>query len=131
MERLTIIADTYLSVGAAPALALPVWLSRSKELSSAIRHHTLANLARLDAMLRRRADASKPAPRRLAADAGWYAVLQWEGTPAWDADELLKRAGVIVQPGALFDWPDAGALVVSLLSDRAVFEEATERMARL
>src|SRR5580700_9832006 len=61
---------------------------------------------------------------RLDLEGGWYAILR---APAVQSDEdlamrILERSGVLVQPGHFYEFPEAGYLVVSLLTPRADFE---------
>ncbi len=112
LERLEVIADTFLSMNAPVQCALPAWLEGREAIQRQIRERVTTNLAELDRQLEQ-----LPALSRLAAEGGWYAVLR---IPALEADEqtvlaLLDR-GVWVQPGYFFGMADSGWLVVSLLS---------------
>jgi aspartate/methionine/tyrosine aminotransferase len=112
LERLEVIADTFLSMNAPVQCALPGWLASRGVLRGQIRERTQANLAELDRLL-----TQATAVERLRADAGWYAVLR---IPAVQPDEqtvqeLLER-GVWVHPGYFFGLPASGWLVVSLLA---------------
>jgi aspartate/methionine/tyrosine aminotransferase len=130
MGRLEVIADTYLSVSTPVQLALPEILARRGPLQAAIRARTSANLLALDAAI---AAAGELAPvRRLAADGGWYAVIEVPRTREEDAwiELLAREEGVIVHPGYFFDFAEEGTLVVSLLPDEAVFREAIARVVR-
>jgi aspartate/methionine/tyrosine aminotransferase len=120
LERLEVIADTFLSMNAPVQWALPVWLESRAVVQDQIRHRVTANLAALDAQL-----ATLPAVRRLAIEGGWYAVLR---IPALAPDEqtvlaLLER-GVWVHPGYFFGMPESGWLVVSLLGNEANFSSS-------
>jgi aspartate/methionine/tyrosine aminotransferase len=111
LERLEVIADTFLSMNAPVQWALPRWLGGRAEIQEQIRRRLTANLAELDRQL-----AMAPALQRLAVEGGWYAVLR---VPAIEPDEqavlaLLER-GVWVHPGYFFGLPESGWLVVSLL----------------
>lgn len=120
LARLELIGDTFLSVGTPIQRALPAILSRSDELQSPIRGRLGRNLARL-----RAAVAGAPSVSLLSAEGGWTAILRCPDTVT-DEDRALGALdrGVLVHPGHFFDF-DAGAyLVVSLLVDEAVFEEA-------
>jgi alanine-synthesizing transaminase len=111
LDRLEVIADTYLSMNAPVQWAMPAWLARRDEIQNQIRSRVAANLSNLDRQL-----AELPAVQRLAKEGGWYAVLR---IPAVQPDEqtaleLLDR-GVWVHPGYFFGMPESGWLVVSLL----------------
>ena len=111
LERLEVIADTFLSMNAPVQWALPAWLAQRAEMQQQIRSRVAANLAELDRQL-----AAFPALQRLVVEGGWYAILR---VPALEPDEqtalaLLDR-GVWVHPGYFFGLPESGWLVVSLL----------------
>jgi aspartate/methionine/tyrosine aminotransferase len=111
LERLEVIADTFLSMNAPVECALPAWLEGRAAIQGQIRERVRANLAELDRQLVR-----LPAVRKLEVEGGWYAVLR---IPALKPDEqtvleLLER-GVWVHPGYFFGMGDSGWLVVSLL----------------
>ena len=117
LERLEVIADTFLSMNAPVQWALPAWLANRAEIQEQIRRRVSANLAELDRQL-----ATVPTLQRLAVEGGWYAVLR---VPALEPDEqtvlaLLER-GVWVHPGYFFGLPESGWLVVSLLGEEAEF----------
>jgi alanine-synthesizing transaminase len=119
MDRLEVIADTFLSMNAPVQWALPKWLAGRGGIQGQIRARVRANLAELDAQLGREEQV-----RRLDVEGGWYAVLR---IPALQPDvhtvrELLDR-GVWVQPGYFFGMAEAGWLVVSLLGPEAEFSE--------
>ncbi len=118
LERLEVIADTFLSMNAPVQWALPEWLASRAEIQEQILRRVSANLAELDRQL-----ATLPTLQRLAFEGGWYAVLR---VPALEPDEqtvlaLLER-GVWVHPGYFFGLPESGWLVVSLLGDEAEFD---------
>jgi aspartate/methionine/tyrosine aminotransferase len=117
MERLEVIADTFLSMNAPVQCALPTWLGGRKAIQGQIRERVTRNLAELDRRLE-----ELPMVDRLAVEGGWYAVLR---IPALGPDErtvmeLLER-GVWVHPGYFFGMAESGWLVVSLLGPEAEF----------
>jgi aspartate/methionine/tyrosine aminotransferase len=118
LERLEVIADTFLSMNAPVQWALPAWLGNRAEIQEQIRARVRANLAELDRQL-----ATLPTLQRLVVEGGWYAVLR---VPALEPDEqtvlaLLER-GVWVHPGYFFGLPQSGWLVMSLLGNEAEFD---------
>ncbi len=117
LDRLEVIADTFLSMNAPVQWALPHWLAGRHSIQEQIRSRTAANLAELDRQL-----AGLPVVSRLQTDAGWYAILR---IPALRPDEetvlALLNAGVWVHPGYFFGLPSAGWLVVSLLAPEPEF----------
>ncbi|MGH9351852.1 MAG: pyridoxal phosphate-dependent aminotransferase [Terriglobia bacterium] len=125
IERLEMIADTYLSLSAAVACALPELLKMRRTLQPQIRERLRLNLSRLDAAL-----LAAPSASRLAIEAGWYAILQ---LPAiWSDEEwclrLLREDGVLVHPGHFYDSPVEGHVVVSLLPPPEIFSEGITKL---
>jgi aspartate/methionine/tyrosine aminotransferase len=117
LDRLEVIADTFLSMNAPVQCALPKWLEGRGGIQEQIRARLAANLAELDRQLER-----LPMVRRLEVEGGWYAVLR---IPALRPDEqtalaLLER-GVWVHPGHFFGMAESGWLVVSLLGPEGEF----------
>jgi alanine-synthesizing transaminase len=117
LDRLEVIADTFLSMNAPVQCALPQWLKGRGAMQGQIQERVVANLAELDRQL-----VQLPAVGRLAVEGGWYAVVR---IPALEPDEktvlaLLER-GVWVQPGYFFGMGDSGWLVVSLLTSEREF----------
>ncbi|MGA2629613.1 MAG: pyridoxal phosphate-dependent aminotransferase, partial [Terriglobia bacterium] len=71
LARLEVVADTYLSVSAPVAYALPKLLELRGQIQPQILERVRANLRSLDEQLSARLPVS-----RLRAEAGWYAVLR-------------------------------------------------------
>ena len=71
LARMEIIADTYLSVSAPLALALPWLLETRRTLQPQILERVTSNLKLLDAQL-----ASGQPVSRLVAEGGWYVILR-------------------------------------------------------
>jgi aspartate/methionine/tyrosine aminotransferase len=117
LDRLEVIADTFLSMNAPIQCALPSWLENRGEIQHQIAHRVSANLAELDQQC-----IAVPALQRLPVEGGWYAVLR---IPAIETDEktvlALLDQGVWVHPGYFFGMPNSGWLVVSLLAPEAEF----------
>jgi alanine-synthesizing transaminase len=112
LDRLEVIADTFLSMNAPVQCAIPAWLQGRELIQRQIQQRVQVNLAELDRQL-----VSLPAVHRLEVEAGWYAVLR---IPALQSDEqtvlALLDSGVWVQPGYFFGMAESGWLVISLLS---------------
>jgi aspartate/methionine/tyrosine aminotransferase len=128
LARLEMIADTYLSMSAPIQLALPAMLDERRNIQPQLMERVRENLAVLDAQLARQQVCS-----RLSVDGGWYAVLR---VPATASDEdvairLLETSGVLLQPGHFYDFPSGCYLVVSLITESAVFREGISRMLRV
>ncbi len=118
------IADTYLSVGAPVQHALGALLALGRDIRGAILARVRANLGEL----RRAAGASAHA-RVLPVEAGWSALLE---LPATRSDEeaalALLDAGVLVQPGWLYELDRPGTFVLSLLPPPGDFADAVARL---
>jgi hypothetical protein len=74
--------------------------------------------------------AAAPAIDLLEPEGGWSAVLRVPATRSEEALvlDLVERHDVLVHPGYFFDFPHEAFLVVSLLPDPSVFDEATGRV---
>ena len=125
LARLEVVADTYLSVSAPVAYALPKLLELRGQIQPQILERVRANLRSLDEQLSARLPVS-----RLRAEAGWYAVLRVPVTRSDDdwAAELLAREQVLVHPGHFYDFTSDGHLVVSLLPPPEVFREGVAKL---
>ena len=124
MERLEVIADTFLSMNAPVECALPAWLAGRAAIQEQIRRRTAMNFAELDRQLK-----AQQAISRLEVEGGWYAMLR---IPAMRPDEqtvlsLLER-GVWVHPGYFFGTADSGWLVLSLLAREDEFAKGIARL---
>jgi aspartate/methionine/tyrosine aminotransferase len=125
IERLEIIADTYLSPSTPVQLALPKFLGLRSGLQAQLRRRISANLAVLDGVLR-----ESKLLVRLDREGGWYAVLR---VPATGPDEalavaLLERCSVLVHPGHFFNFSRDGFLVLSLIPPEKQFQEGVRRL---
>jgi alanine-synthesizing transaminase len=123
-ERLELIADTFLSVGAPVQHAAAQWLTLRADLQQQISTRTAANLEWLVALVE-----GSPC-RLLTVEGGWYATLE---VPRHVSEEelilrLLAEDDVLVHPGYFFDFPREAFLVLSLLTPPAVFRTAAQRL---
>jgi alanine-synthesizing transaminase len=127
MDRLEVIADTYLSVSAPVQLAARVMLHQRNALQAQILSRVRQNLAEFDRRL-----AQQNSCARLFVEGGWYAVLR---VPVTQTDEelaiaLLRKKGVLVHPGHFYDFPQDGYLVFSLIAAGAEFQRGIENVLR-
>ncbi len=118
------IADTYLSVAAPVALALPELLALADESVAATRERLVGNLATARALL----DDGGWRVRR--CDGGWTVLVD---APRWLPDDelalhLLREAHLFVHPGWFYDVPTPGALALSLLPEPPAFAEGCRRL---
>jgi alanine-synthesizing transaminase len=125
LERLEVIADTYLSVSAPLACALPKLLERRVTVQPKIMERLRRNRHQIDEAIR-----SCPGISRLKIEGGWYAILQAPATLSDDdwAVELLSQEGVLVHPGHFYDFPSDGYLVISLLTEERILQEGMARI---
>jgi hypothetical protein len=127
LDRLELIADTYLSAGTPVMVAAPRLLELGETIRDRIHRRVEENRAHLAGVL----GAGSPC-RLLPADGGWSAILQ---VPATIPEEdlvlrLLDEDGVLVHPGYFFDFPREAFLVLSLLPPADDFREAVRRILR-
>ena len=128
MDRLEVIADTYLSVSAPVQLAARILLEQRNLIQPQIAERTRRNLDLLDSEL-----AKQKACARLSVEGGWYAVLR---VPVTQSDEdlaiaLLREQSVLVHPGHFYDFPQDGFLVLSLITPEAEFREGIARILQM
>ncbi len=125
MERLEVIADTYLSMNAPVQWAIPVLLEQRHAIQGQLRERVKSNLAKLD----RRLESAK-AYQRLALEGGWYAVLRVPVTRSDEelAIELVREKSVLVHPGHFYDFPSDGYLVLSLITAPDDFVGGIEKL---
>jgi alanine-synthesizing transaminase len=125
LERLEVVADTYLSVSTPVQIAAPTLLGRREELQGPIRERTRQNLEKIRAMVKPGSPATLLEP-----EGGWSAVLRVPATvPEEDrVARLLREANVWVHPGYFFDFPAEAYLVLSLLPEPSAFSEALRRL---
>ena len=126
LDRLDIIADTYLSVGTPVQLAAPRLLALAPAMQAQIRDRVARNRAELCRAL----GPDSPA-QVLPTDGGWYALVRLPRTRSEEqwALELLDD-DVLVHPGYFFDFAEEAYIVVSLLPELARFATACGRLAR-
>jgi len=117
LERLEIIADSYLSVGTPVQHAAAGLLARLPELQDPVQSRVQANRG----ALQRAVHGS--AVTLLGSEGGWCAILKMPRTVS-EEDRvlgLLERHDVLVHPGFFFDFPSEAYLVLSLLPPEEVF----------
>ncbi len=125
LERLEIIADSYLSVGTPVQAALPSLLRLGTTTRSLITARINRNRGRLNAAI-----ALDSPLTLLSSEGGWSAIVR---VPAVYTDEewaltLLEKDDVLVHPGYLFDLRGATFLVLSLLTVPEAFDEGVRRV---
>ncbi len=125
LERLELIADTYLSVGTPVQRAAARLLDIGEGVQEGIRRRVRGNRRVLGTLLE-----STPSCRMLEAGGGWSAVLQ---VPSVVSEEdlvlaLLDQDDTRVHPGYFFDFATEAYLILSLLPEVEVFREGARRV---
>jgi alanine-synthesizing transaminase len=124
IERLELIADTYLSVATPVQHAAGTLLRAGRGVRKQIQARTRRNLDALHARL------AGSVNRILDVEGGWYATVQApliRTAEEW-ALELLDRRDVLVQPGYFYDFDREALLVLSLLTPEEEFGEGVRRL---
>jgi alanine-synthesizing transaminase len=124
LSALELIADSYLSVATPVQVAVNDLLARGGLLRRQIQDRVRRNLDCLKSRV-----AGTPACQLLFVEGGWYAVVR---VPAMRSEEdlalgLLERERILVHPGFFFDFPTEAFVVVSLLPQQQVFDDAVAR----
>ncbi len=125
LERLEVIADTYLSPSAPVQLATAEFLGQRQIFQQQLMDRVRKNVAELDRQL-----AAQKTCSRLDVEGGWYAVLRVPATRS-DEDlalELLEQKHVYVHPGHFYDFHQDGYLVVSLITPEKDFAHGMEQL---
>jgi alanine-synthesizing transaminase len=125
LDRLELIADTYLSVSTPVQVAAPQLIAGGAVVRARILDRIRTNHTAL-----RQAVAGVSSIRLLDADGGWSAVLR---VPARESEEdmviaLLERSDTLVHPGFFFDFPHEAYLVLSLLPEPRTFADGIHRL---
>lgn len=128
LERLEVIADTYLSVSAPVQAAAKVLLDQRGGVQRELLDRIRENLAELERQL-----SMQKVCAGLAVEGGWYGIVR---VPVTQSDEelairLLRECAVLVHPGHFYDFAQDGYLVVSLIVPQQQFKEAIGRVLRL
>jgi aspartate/methionine/tyrosine aminotransferase len=125
LDRLELIADTYLSVSTPVQIAARRLLRDGASIRAAIGERIRGNYESL-----RRLGGSSSAVTVLPAEGGWSAVLRVPATRSEDdlVVELLERDRVAVHPGYFFDFAREAFVVISLLPPPEVFARGTARL---
>ena len=117
LERLEIIADTFLSVSSPGQLAMPAWLEGGHHIRQHILDRIEANLA----VLR----ASKLEINDVAA--GWNAILRLPHVFHEESAFItLRRAGILTHPAHFYGLPDPQRVVLSLIVPTETMRQAAE-----
>jgi alanine-synthesizing transaminase len=118
LERLEVIADTYLSLSSPTQLAIPRLLEQRRSLRAQLLERIRQNWAALESML-----AGERSLELLEPEGGWYAVFRVAGGRSDEdlAIEIMRKARVLVHPGHFYDFLGEGYLIVSLIVAQETF----------
>jgi aspartate/methionine/tyrosine aminotransferase len=117
LERLEVIADTFLSMNAPAQFALPRWLQGRKKIQEQILQRAVTNFAAI------KTSALDP----LRTEAGWSAVIRLPRIGI-GAQDLLEHQDIIVHPGAFYGMAEAERIVISLIGHSDQFADALQRI---
>jgi len=125
LDRLEVVADSYLSPGTPVQLAAPALLQSRRKFQEQVTTRVRKNFAELDHQLGTQKSCS-----RLEVEGGWNGILRVPATrPDEDlAIELLRAKDVYAHPGDFYDFPQSGYLVVSLITLEDEFAEGIARL---
>lgn len=127
LEKLELIADTYLTAGTPVQHALPRLLEEGKTVQEQIARRVCGNLDALWAAV------AGSACQVLDAEGGWYAILRVPRTRSEEewVLELLDKENVLAQPGFFYDFDSEAFLVLSLLTPPDIFRQGVSRVLAL
>jgi aspartate/methionine/tyrosine aminotransferase len=116
--RLEVIADTFLSMNAPAQFALPRWMEGRFGIQKQIleRASTNISITKINGL------------QMLHADGGWSAVIRLARVGV-GAEDLLRREGVVVHPGAFYGMLEEERIVLSLIVPSEEFERGTRKIA--
>jgi alanine-synthesizing transaminase len=121
LERLEVIADTYLSLSSPVQWAFPELFAQRKTLQPQLLKRLRENWSWL-----KTAAGGNSKYELLEVEGGWYAILRIAGGAVSDEDlaiALMQNTGVVVHPGHFYDFPNGEYLVVSLITSPDTFRE--------
>lgn len=128
VDRLTHIADTYLSVGTPVQHATRTLVELAPGIRASIQRRLEQNLAILNEDVPSVPEVSCSTP-----EGGWYAVLRLPAilsSERWALD-FLNQASVYLHPGHLFGYERGAHSIVSLLPSPDRFRDALRRVLRV
>jgi alanine-synthesizing transaminase len=133
LERLEVIADTFLSMSTPVQHAMPKLLGLRRPFQEQLQARVRKNLTELDRQLAAQRYGKAGSWARLEAEGGWYAVLTLPAARPSDeaALRLLTGPGVYVHPGHFYEFAGDRSLVVSLITPPADFAAGVGRLVEL
>jgi len=128
LQRLEIIADTYLSLNSPIQWAFPALFAQRRQIQPQILERVRRNLSCLKAEL-----AGAKRCQLLDSEGGWYAVVKVSGEASDEelAIRILRSARVLIHPGHFYDFPADGHIVLSLIANEGAFATGTRKLRGL
>jgi alanine-synthesizing transaminase len=125
LDRLEIIADTYLSLSSPAQWAFPELLEQRHSLREQILERIKGNWNHLKTAL-----AGNNSVELLETEGGWYAVLRVADDRSDEelAIGIMRKGHVLVHPGHFYDFGSDDYLVVSLITPAAEFEQGIRKV---
>jgi alanine-synthesizing transaminase len=119
VDRLEVIADTYLSLNSPTQWAFPALFEQRRSLQPQLLDRIRENWGQLKSLV------GGTSCELLDTEGGWYAVLRINKDCSDEdvAIELLQKAHVLVHPGHFYDFASDGHLVVSLITPCETFRK--------
>jgi alanine-synthesizing transaminase len=126
IDRLEVIADTYLSVNTPAQVALPGLFQHLPLMGGRICARLRENYEAVTEIL----EGSNISVYHL--EGGWYAILRFPSAKTDDewATGLLEHEGIMLYPGHFFSFEKESALVLSLILPPDVIQDGVERIRR-
>lgn len=127
LDRLEVIADTYLSLNSATQWAFPTLFEQRKTVQPQVLGRVRENWNFVKS-----AFSGESPCELLDAEGGWYAALRMRGDrPDEDvAIDILRKGHTLVHPGHFYDFPADRNLVVSLIIQPEEFRAGVLRLAK-
>jgi aspartate/methionine/tyrosine aminotransferase len=118
LDRLEIIADTYLSLNAPTQWAFPALFAERRSLQPQVLERTRQNWNFL-----RSAVSKERSCELLEAEGGWYGVIRVHKHRSGElAIELMRKTHILVHPGHFYDFASEEFLVMSLITPSSEFK---------
>jgi alanine-synthesizing transaminase len=131
IQRLEVIADTFLSMNAPVQHAMPKLVGLRLPFQEQIQARVRENLTELDRQLAAQRSVEAGSCARLEVEGGWYAVLTLSAANCSSEEvalRLLTEGGVYVHPGHFYELAGDRSLVVSLITPLADFAAGVRRL---
>jgi alanine-synthesizing transaminase len=125
LQRMEVVADTYLSLSSPTQWAIPELLAQRKSLQPQLSARIRRNWDELKSMV-----TGERSVELLEMEGGWYAVLRVAGAQTDEdlAIRIMRKGRVLVHPGHFYDFAAEAYLVVSLIVEVERFRAGMARV---